>query len=349
MGPDLGERPLRPSAILGVQAEAELVVFTPPRRQLPRGQPQLGGDLGEPRPPGEGSPRSISRRTPLARPTWPASVARPSERSIIACAPAPASALPSADAGVGLRRRTSSAARSSARPRPRRDRGLSRAAPTRRRAAEAAGHPDEIPGTSPVAADELPLGVGPADGRHRHGERGRRDDVPAERSWCPLAPASSWAPRTSSSACSLGESRRAGRAPGTPPPARRPSRRGRRAPRRAPASPPGRVSPNRLQPGRLRHPLERRKWTPSTMASTEVTQTARARTTAASSPTPRSTRPPAEALGPKLGRDGLDQGELAAGARQGEALSDAGRRSARGPGRRGRARSARGPRGGCGS
>ena len=47
-----------------------------------------------------GARASISRRTPLASPTWRASVARPSERSISALAPASASASPASSRGT---------------------------------------------------------------------------------------------------------------------------------------------------------------------------------------------------------------------------------------------------------
>ena len=118
----------------------------PPRRAPTAGTPSCARDVGD----AVGERQRVEvdpqRQTPPARATCPASEARPSERSIIAWAPARASARPAARRGRGRRWRAVSAV------------GPLGAAVEDREAgaggAERAGHADEVAGPRAVAPDD---------------------------------------------------------------------------------------------------------------------------------------------------------------------------------------------------
>ena len=203
-----------PGSARGRQARtAQLVVLAGGRGELRRLAPSCAATSATPAPAAAPS-RSISRRTPLRAARCAASVAIPSERSIIACAP-PRRARgprPAAAAGAG------SAATSSRVPsRGRRgSRGPAPASPsvpvtpTSRRAARR-------------RARRAPrLVVGPADDGHRDRQRGRARDVAAgDRR---AASAARAPPRRAPAASTrvVAEARRQHRARGRPRPASAP-------------------------------------------------------------------------------------------------------------------------------
>ncbi len=227
-----------------------------PRRRTPRAPtPRRPAAARRPRRPSASGQRLevdlAARRRRRAR-GGAASEARPSERSIIACTPARASARPSHRRGSGRRwRRVSSG-------------GPLRPAVEDRKAgagrAERARDADEVAGPRAAAAHERGLVVGPADdgdGERQH-RRGR--DVAADERDA-VAPREARPSRRRARARRPRRSRRAGRARRTPRPDRRPSRaRSDSAPAsaRCPASAAVAVTP-------------RRKWTPSIIASVDVT------------------------------------------------------------------------------
>ena len=138
-----------------------------PRRRSPRAPAARRRAAPPPRRrPARAAARRGRSRSPrrCARARWRASVARPSERSIIAWAPARPARGPRPGAARGAGRRARASAPPCARP-------SSTASPAAG-GAERAGHPDEVAGARAVAADELLARVGPAD--DGDGERQRR-------------------------------------------------------------------------------------------------------------------------------------------------------------------------------
>ena len=118
-----------------------------------------------------------SIRTPLRRARWPASVARPSDRSIIARAPSSDSARPASRRGPGRAYRSRSAsgyAGVEARAGAAVEHGEARTG-----APERACDCHPVARSRAVARDQLPRVPGPADDRERHRQRGRASDVAA--------------------------------------------------------------------------------------------------------------------------------------------------------------------------
>ena len=200
--------------------------------------------LGAARPPSSGSrSRSISRRTPLRRRCARASVARPSERSIIAWAPGPRERPALAQARPARARE-----RPASEPRPSRPTQVPR--PARRRA------PDEL---SPQ------LSRRPSRRPSRETVRTGAATTSPPAIVVPRRAASSLAPRTSSSARS--SLKRCGQAQREVGLARLGAHRG-EVRERARQRPPADLARASIQPS------SRRKCTPSTIASTEVTHSA---------------------------------------------------------------------------
>ena len=201
-------------------------------------------------------------------------MARPSERSISACAPARGER-----AARGEPRLRAQVRGDAARRRP-----AARPSSTRQpggRRAERPGHVDAVPGARAVAADEVLLAVGPADDRDGDHERRARGRGRRRRSSCRCAAASASIAAASATHVGRADVRRDAERDVRLARRRRPSRRGPTARRRARDGP---ASAAVARGG------SSRKWTPSTIASTLVTANGRARTTAASSPTQRTTR-----------------------------------------------------------
>ena len=155
-------------------AEAELVVLARPGGELPGPSPRRSPSSRTPSWTGSGRARRTGAGR-CARQMWPASLARPSETSIIAWAPpARARAPRAAGAGDGAGARAgppaggpllAGRARSS----------IDRPAPA---PPSSPVTPTRSPGLRAAALDELPLVVGPADDRHRDGQAGAATTSP---------------------------------------------------------------------------------------------------------------------------------------------------------------------------
>ena len=226
----------------------------PPAASSHAGTPSCARDVGDAVGERQRVEVDLDARRRSARARCPASEARPSERSIIACAPARASARPSRQARLGPQ----VAARERVGPVARGRRG----SPGRRRTRRACPvTPTRSPGRAPPRRTSCGLVVGPADDGDRERQHRRRRDVAADER----------------DAAALGE--------------RSPSRRRARArrPRRSPAGMPSTTyaSPGSAPiaarsdsaPASARWPASaalavapRRKCTPSTIASVDVTR-----------------------------------------------------------------------------
>ena len=146
----------------------------PSRRAATGGTPSSAATSATPACQRQRAELDVQRPRRWRGPRCAASVASPSERSIIACTPAPPARGPrAAAASARARARAPPRAAGVRAARPSSTASAAPAAPRR------PGHADEVSGARAVAADERLGAVRPADGGDRDGQHGRGDDVAA--------------------------------------------------------------------------------------------------------------------------------------------------------------------------